>query len=62
MTIDERNAVRILHKMIDFIIVSSHDPKKIGALTKRLSDKDREALKALKAENIQDRILTQTPD
>lgn len=58
MNADERNAVRILHKMIDFMHVRSYDLPNIevGAGVKRLSKKDREALKALKAQNIQDRV------
>lgn len=58
MNKDERNAVRILHKMIDTIPFVSYDVRRIeiGAMTKRLKSNDREVLKHLKSSNIQDRV------
>lgn len=56
MNSDERKAVEVLHKVIDFIPFSSYSKKTVGSLIKRLSSDDREKLKSLKYDNIQDRI------
>lgn len=56
MNSDERKAVEVLHKVIDFIPFSSYSKKTVGSLIKRLSSEDREKLKSLKSSNIQDRI------
>lgn len=57
MNSDERKAVEVLHKVIDFIPFSSYSKKTVGSLIKRLSSDDREKLKALKHNNIQVYLL-----
>lgn len=57
MNSDERKAVEVLHKVIDFIPFSSYSKREVGVLIKNLSKEDREKLKALKHNNIQVYLL-----
>lgn len=42
--------------MLLSIVVSSHDLRKVGAITKKLSEDDRKLLQQLKSSDIQDRV------